>query len=139
MPFPVQRIQTDRGLEFFALKFQEKLKQYAIKFRPIKPRSPHLNDKVARSQRTDLEEFYPTIDLKDPNLHQKLADWQDYYNEFRPHDSLGNKTPWEKWNELVMKTPYNDEVEAALDEPKKRLRLQNYKDDLYWQKLKLSL
>ena len=38
-----------------------------------------------------------------------------------------------------MKTPYQDEVEAAFDESKERLRLQNYKDDLYWQKLKLSL
>lgn len=26
MPFPIQRIQSDRGLEFFAYKFQEKLK-----------------------------------------------------------------------------------------------------------------
>jgi len=53
MPFPIQRIQSDRGLEFFAYKFQEKLKKYAIKFRPIKPRAPHLNGKVERSQRTD--------------------------------------------------------------------------------------
>ncbi len=131
MPFPIQRIQTDRGLEFFALKFQEKLKEYAIKFRPIKPRSPHLNGKVERSQRTDLEEFYPTVDLQDSELRQKLRDWQDYYNEFRPHGSLDSKTPWEKWNELSMKTPYQDEVEAAFDESKERLRLQNYRDDLY--------
>jgi len=46
MPFPVQAIQTDRGREFFAYCFQEKLMQYAIKFRPIKPASPHLNGKV---------------------------------------------------------------------------------------------
>lgn len=25
MPFPIQRIQTDRGREFFALKFQKRL------------------------------------------------------------------------------------------------------------------
>lgn len=139
MPFPIQRVQTDRGLEFFAYKFQEQLKKYAIKFRPIKPRSPHLNGKVERSQRTDLEEFYPTVDLRDPELRRKLQDWQDYYNEFRPHGSLNSKTPWEKWNELAIKTPYRDEVEAAFDESKERLRLQNYKDDLYWQKLKRSL
>ena len=96
MPFPIQRIQTDRGLEFFAHKFQERLKKYAIKFRPIKPRSPHLNGKVERSQRTDLEEFYPTVDLQDSELHQKLRDWQDYYNEYRPHGSLNSRTPWEK-------------------------------------------
>ncbi len=139
MPFPIQRIQTDRGREFFAYKFQEQLKKYAIKFRPIKPASPHLNGKVERSQRTDLEEFYPTVDLQDPDLSDKLRDWQDYYNEFRPHGSLDGKTPWEKWNDLVMQTPYQDEVEAAFDDSKERLRLQNYRNDLYWQKLKLSL
>lgn len=92
MQFPIQRIQTDRGLEFFAYKFQERLKKYAIKFRPIKLRSPHLNGKVERSQRTDSEEFYPTADLQDFELSQKLRDWQDYYNEFRTHDSLNGKT-----------------------------------------------
>ena len=43
MPFPVQAIQTDRGREFFAYCFQEKLMEYGIKFRPIRPASPHLN------------------------------------------------------------------------------------------------
>jgi transposase InsO family protein len=139
MPFQIQRIQTDRGREFFAYKFQEQLKKYAIKFRPIKPASPHLNGKVERSQRTGLEEFYPTVDLQDPTLSDKLRDWQDYYNEYRPHGSLAGKTPWEKWFDLAMKTPYQDEVEAAFDDSKERLRLQNYRDNLYWQKLKLSL
>ncbi|MCV5714803.1 DDE-type integrase/transposase/recombinase, partial [Escherichia coli] len=31
MPFPIQRLQTDRGREFFAVKVQEKLKEYSIK------------------------------------------------------------------------------------------------------------
>lgn len=31
MPFPIQRIQTDRGLEFFAYEVQERLKKYGIK------------------------------------------------------------------------------------------------------------
>jgi hypothetical protein len=38
--------------------------EYGIKFRPLKPASPHLNGKVERSQRADLEEFYPTVDLR---------------------------------------------------------------------------
>lgn len=139
MPFPVQRIQTDRGLEFFAYKFQRRLKEYAIKFRPNKPRSPHLNGKVERSQRTDLEEFYPTVDLADSDLKQKLDDWQCYYNEFRIHGSLNGRTPWEKWYDLLFKAPYQDEVEALYDESKEPLRLQNYKDDLLLQKLKRCL
>ena len=67
-PFPIQRIQTDRGREFFAYAFQEKLMEYGIKFRPLKPASPHLNGKVERSQRTDLEEFYATVDLRAEDL-----------------------------------------------------------------------
>jgi hypothetical protein len=42
MPFPIQRIQTDRGLEFFAEDVQRWLTERAIKFRPVPPRSPHL-------------------------------------------------------------------------------------------------
>jgi transposase InsO family protein len=71
-PFPIQRIQTDRGREFFAYAFQEKLMEYGIKFRPIKPASPHLNGKVERSQRTDLEEFYATVDLRAEDLGARV-------------------------------------------------------------------
>lgn len=45
MPFPIQRIQTDRGQEFFAYTVQDYLKEHKIKFRPIKPMSPYLNGK----------------------------------------------------------------------------------------------
>ncbi|CAK1708128.1 transposase [Vibrio crassostreae] len=63
MPFPIQRIQTERGREFFADKVQKQLMTYGIKFSPNKPGSPHLNSKVERSQKTDKTEFYPTIDV----------------------------------------------------------------------------
>lgn len=85
------------------------------------------------SQRTDLEEFYPTVDLQHPELKKKLQEWQHYYKEFRPHGSLNGKTPWEKWGNLFIQAPNHDEVEAAFDESKERLRLQSSKVDLYWQ------
>lgn len=44
---------------------------WGIKFRPIKPRSPHLNGKVERTQRADLEEFWPTVDPKSPDIQLK--------------------------------------------------------------------
>ncbi len=47
-PFPIQRIQSDRGAEFFGLEFQQAMRPNSIKFRPIRPRSPHLNRKVER-------------------------------------------------------------------------------------------
>lgn len=124
--YPVQRIQTDRGQEFFAVAFQQKLMDYSIKFRPIKPRSPHLNGKVERSQQTDLQEFYSTVDRRDPNLDNKLAQWQFHYNYFRPHSSLGGKTPIEFATEHSAKAPFWDEVEAAYDQTKERIREQAY-------------
>jgi len=68
MPFPIQRFQTDRGREFFAVKVQEKMMENGIKFRPNKPGSPHLNGKVERSQRTDRDEFYATVELDRNNF-----------------------------------------------------------------------
>ena len=96
MPFPIQRVQADRGMEFFAEKVQRQLMQYGIKFRPNKPGSPHLNGKVERSQKTDLEEFYPTVDLGANNLEDLLSEWQHYYNWFKPHSSLEGKSPDER-------------------------------------------
>ena len=63
-------------MEFFAEKVQRRLMEYGIKFRPNKPGSPHLNGKVERSQKTDLEGFYPTVDLKAADLENLLSEWQ---------------------------------------------------------------
>jgi transposase InsO family protein len=58
MPFPVQRIQTDRGREFFALRAQERLMRWGVEFWPVKPGSRYLNGKVERSQKTDLDKSH---------------------------------------------------------------------------------
>jgi transposase InsO family protein len=102
MPFPIQRIQADRGREFFADKVQKQLMIYGIKFRPNKSGSPHLNGKVERSQKTDKSEFYPTIDVGVglDELDLLLSEWQHYYNWERPHSSLKGLTPIEKVTEL---------------------------------------
>jgi hypothetical protein len=129
MPFPLQRIQTDRGQEFFAYQFQQKLREYAIKFRPIKPRSPHLNGKVERSQKTDWEEFYSTVDLADPLLKNKLRQWQPYYNCERPHSSLANQTPDERRFDLALTIPFSDEIIEQYNPAKERIRAQSYRLD----------
>ncbi len=136
LPFPIQRIQTDRGREFFALKVQKWMQHHCIKFRPIKPRSPHLNGKVERSHKTDLLEFYTIQDLNDPELDLRLAEWQHFYNWHRPHSSLGGKTPNEKCHELDDKTPFWDQVEGQYLLKAERIQEQNYKLDLALRKLK---
>jgi transposase InsO family protein len=139
MPFAIQRIQTDRGKEFFAYKVQERLMEYSIKFRPIKPGSPHLNGKVERSQKTDLEEFYPTVDLDDLELEDRLEEWQFYYNWHRPHGSLNGKTPVDRHSELAHKTPFWDEVIEMYDESKEHIQDADYRTELLLRKLKRSM
>jgi transposase InsO family protein len=139
MPFAFQRIQTDRGREFFAYKFQERLMEYGIKFRPIKPRSPHLNGKVERSHKTDLEEFYPTVSLKDAALDERLSEWQHYYNWERPHGALNGKSPIDKVVQLSSKVLFWDDVDRLFNPAKERIQEQNYQLDLQARKLKRSL
>lgn len=136
MPFPIQRLQTDRGQEFFAYEVQERLKEYAIKFRPIKPASPHLNGKVERTQRTDLDEFYSSIDIKSPRLEEELRYWEHYYNWDRAHSSFGGKTPNEKYVELMFKTPLYGEVSQKYDPSKEHILVHSYNRNLAIQMLK---
>ncbi len=135
-PFPIQRIQSDRGAEFFGLEFQKAMKHHSIKFRPIRPRSPHLNGKVERSQKTDKIEFYPTVELTDPELGLRLEEWQFAYNWHRPHSSLGGKTPMERCCELSEQTPLIEEAFANYDAGKELIQERNYKVEMQMRKLK---
>jgi transposase InsO family protein len=139
MPFPIQRVQTDRGREFFAIKVQEKLMELGIKFRPNKPGSPHLNGKVERSQKTDKSEFYATIDTTSENIDELLAEWQHYYNWDRPHGAHNGKTPMKRYLELCDETPLSEEAYADYHPSKERIQEVNYKLDLELARLKRSL
>jgi len=134
-----QRFQADRGTEFFALKVQKKLKVLCIKFRPNKPGSPYLNGKVERSQKTDKTEFYPTISLKNSKLDDLLAEWQHYYNWYRPHSAHNGKSPIERYFELVEITPYSDEVYKEFNPASECIQNSNYKVDLGLRRLKSCL
>lgn len=128
MPFPIQRIQTDRGTEFTAYKVQDRLLEWGIKFRPVRPASPHLNGKVERAQKTDLQEFYSVIDISNRNIEEldlPLAEWQQYYNWDRVHGSIG-KTPIDKWLELMYQTPLHEEVSVLFDPVKEAARIRSY-------------
>ena len=111
-PFPIQRVQTDRGGEVVGTEFQEALQQFCIKFRPRRPRAPHLNGKVERSQQTDWVEVYSIVNLEEPSLPDLLEEWQFFYNWHRPHSALGGKTPMERGCELLEATPSQEEVEG---------------------------
>jgi hypothetical protein len=118
-----------------AEKVQHRLAAYAIKYRPIPPRSPHLNGKVERSQLTDLQEFWALHDPKSSSICQRIEEWQFDYNWRRPHGSLGGHTPIERLGELAAVTPLQEDVAATYDQANERLRLPNFRADRAMAKL----
>jgi hypothetical protein len=129
MPFPIQRIQSDRGGEFFAETVQIWLADNLIKFRPNPPRSPHLNGKVERSQSTDLQEFWARQDPRAADIGQQIQTWQFDCNWRRPHGSLGGKRPVDSLSEVSADTPMNEVVASAYDRTRERLKYRNFKVD----------
>ena len=123
MPFSIQRVQTDRGAEFFAEEVQRRLMGEAIRFRPIPPRSPHLNGKVERAQRTILEEFWAMADPKAADVGEQLARWAHHYNWHRSHESLHGDTPVDRVCQRADKTPLWAAVCEAYDPAKERIQV----------------
>jgi transposase InsO family protein len=99
LPFRVEVIQTDNGVEFGA-SFHWHVLDKGIGHSYIKPRTPRLNGKVERSHRIDAEEFYRLLDgvvIDDARVfNDKLREWEDFYNYHRPHGGLDGQTPYER-------------------------------------------
>ncbi len=95
-PFPVRAIQVDGGSEFMA-SFEEACHEHGIKQFVLPPRSPKLNGRVERAQRTHTEEFWECYegDLDLPSVRPALRAWERVYNTYRPHQSLAGLTPEE--------------------------------------------
>ncbi len=136
MPFAIQRIQTDRGPEFFAEVVQRRRMAEAIRFRPIRPRSPHLNGKVERAQRTVLEEFWAAADLKASDIEQQLWHWVHHYNWHRPHESLGGRCPIDRICELADKTSLHGAVSDAYDPDAEYILVRDYAAEMALRTLK---
>jgi len=100
-----------------------------IKFRPIPPRSPHLNGKVERSQLTDLMEFWSRHAPKEEGIQQRIEEWQFVYNYRRSHGGLAGKIPAGRIAEVGEHTPLSEVVVAAYDESKERIRYSDWKKD----------
>ena len=78
LPFRVEVIQTDNGVEFGA-SFHWHVLDKGIGHDYIKPRTPRLNGKVERSHRIDAEEFYQLLEgvvIDDTEVfNDKLREW----------------------------------------------------------------
>jgi len=96
LPFAIQAIQVDGGSEFKA-EFEVYCQQHALRLFVLPPRSPKLNGRVERIQRTVDEECYQCFDgpLRVADLAAALRDYEIVYNTIRPHQALGYRTPQE--------------------------------------------
>lgn len=96
MPFPVRALSVDNGSEFMA-DFEAACAERGIALYTLPPRSPKLNGRVERANRTHTEEFYEITDAEPTigGLRPALLDWERTYNTVRPHQALGYRTPAE--------------------------------------------
>jgi transposase InsO family protein len=93
-PFVVRAIQVDGGSEFKA-EFEAACQERGVLLFVLPPRSPKLNGRVERAQRTHKEEFYQLLDPPDTiaELKAQLLEQEQRYNTYRPHQALGYLTP----------------------------------------------
>lgn len=92
---PVHSVQTDNGSEFFK-SFHEYLEEQEIKHVFTYPNSPKLNGVVERFNRTVQEEFInrsKDFGLNQEDFQTKLGNYLTWYNNSRPHSSLGYQSP----------------------------------------------
>ena len=70
---------------------------------------------MERTQKTDKEEFWSCINLKDKtlDLNSMAKEWQHFYNHKRPHSSLKGKTPQQKLKEKESVIPIQPDVTTA--------------------------
>jgi putative transposase len=89
-------IRTDNGPEFTSKVFQLWLKERKIKWSAIQKGAPQQNAIVERFNRTFREDvldanLFASIKIGKQITEQFIAE----YNYSRPHEALGNRTPYE--------------------------------------------
>ena len=102
LPFALRALQVDGGSEFAAL-FETACRERGVRLFVLPRRSPKLNGRVERANRTHTAEFYELTPcaLSIAELNRELQAWEQTYNTVRPHQSLGYLTP----QEFLAQTP----------------------------------
>ena len=93
--YPIHTVQTDNGSEFLAA-FDKYCQEKKIEHLFTYPKSPKINGIVERFNRTIQEEFIERCDAFWYDLieaDRRMEKYLVWYNEKRPHYSLGLKSP----------------------------------------------
>ncbi len=95
-PFPIKAIQTDNGAPF-QKEFDKLCRVKGIPHYFIYPRSPKQNSYVEISHEADQREFYRQGNVCSilEVMQRKIKEWEDIWNNVRPHQALNYLTPSE--------------------------------------------
>lgn len=96
-------IRTDNGPEFRSKNFEQWAKENKITIQYIQPGKPMQNGYIERFNRIYRQavlDAYLFFDLDEVRI--LTNEWIKEYNERRPHEALGNRTPME-WKNMVTK------------------------------------
>jgi len=89
-------VMSDNGAEFKGKPFERLLEMLMTKHYYTKPYRPQSNGKIERFWRTLYEDILAEAEFENEvALSEELQNYILYYNEHRPHQSLGGKTPFE--------------------------------------------
>lgn len=91
-----QKIRVDNGPEFISHVFKNWCETKGIEICHTQPGKPTQNALVERFNGSVRREFLNVHQFKSvEHMNDLLEEWMIDYNAERPHDSLGNQTPWE--------------------------------------------
>lgn len=91
-----QKLRLDNGPELIAIALAEWAEEHKVKLEFIEPGKPMQNgfiERFNRSYREAVLDMYIFRTLAE--VKEQTEKWLREYNEERPHESLGNKTPRE--------------------------------------------
>jgi transposase InsO family protein len=90
----VERVMTDNGSGYVARLFRKVLRLLRIKHIRTRPYTPKTNGKAERFIQTLMREWaYATAFASSADRAQDLPRWITWYNQHRPHVSLGRRSP----------------------------------------------
>jgi transposase InsO family protein len=90
----IQQVMTDNGSAYVSRKFRQALKRHGIRHLRTRPYRPETNGKAERFIQTMLLGWaYKRAYAMSLHRTKALAPWLRFYNERRPHRSLGMMAP----------------------------------------------
>ncbi len=121
-------IITDHGSQFMDT-FKTKLRHGGITVVQGKVRQPSFNGKVERLFRTlRIWLRITVVPISSRPLQRRLDDYKSWYNQHRPHASLGGRMPDEAWKCIELQKPIPMRA-ADPDEIVVQVRRQAYRGD----------